>query len=229
MKHLRKITKIIFIILLLTGISLTIFPDYAYAGMPSFRLTDIAQLRLSTISFFLFIYIVASFSIFGLWNWLRQDFQKLPKLSFKKAMVLVLLWGLAFHLLLVMIAGTRELMTPKAWEKAGIIYKLSPDAFEELIEMRRHKLEILKTELWRVAEKHEGKFPLKKDLSQDILLEPRGKLPYNYVEGLSIELPTLVLAYEPDTYGQERMALLTNGSIELLSLMRIQVMMENAK
>jgi len=228
MKHLRKIT----LILLLTGLSLTIFPDYAIAGMSDVTLTDIAQLRLSTISFFLFVYLGSSFSIFGLWTWLRQDFPKLPKLSFAKAMALVLLWGLTFHLLLVMIAGTRELMTPQAWEKAGIINKLSPAAFEQLIEMRRHSLGTLKTELWRLAEEHEGKFPLKKELlsvSPDILLEPRGKLPYNYVEGLSINSPLQVLAYEPNTYGQERMTLLTNGSVELLSWRGIQKMMGDEK
>jgi len=228
MRHLQKNT----LVLLLTGIGLTIFPENAYAGMPTFVLSDVAALRLSTISFFLLVYLGSSFGVFRLWNWLRQDFQKLPELSFKKAMALVLIWGLAFHLLLVMIAGTRGLITPQAWEKAGIVYQLSPDAFEEFVEIRRHKMEPLKKELWNFAEKHSDKFPLKQELlsiSPNILLEPGGKMSYNYVEGLSIKSPSLILAYEPDTYGQERMTLLTNGNIELLPLKAIKKMMRVTK
>jgi hypothetical protein len=36
----------------------------------------------------------------------------------------VVLLGLCFNLILLMIAGTRELMTPGAWEKGKTIYQL---------------------------------------------------------------------------------------------------------
>ncbi|NTW21288.1 MAG: hypothetical protein HGA42_17645 [Nostocales cyanobacterium W4_Combined_metabat2_030] len=232
MKNSGKILTIFGLTVLFIGISLAIFVDAAYAGMPSVTLTDIATLRLTTISFFLFTYLAASLGIFYLWNWLRQDFTKLPKLSFSKAMALVLIWGLAFHLVLVMIAGTRELMTPKAWEKAGIIYQLAPDNFQQILDSRRHKLEILKEKIWTFVNKNKGNFPSKKDLlafSPEILLEPTGKLNYNYVEGLNINSPIQPLAYEPDSYGQERMVLLTNGNIELLSINSIQKLMEDKK
>ena len=231
MKPYQKITKKYFFIFLLTGILFTTAIDIAHAGMPSIVLTDIAKLRLSTISFFLFTYLAASLGIWRLWNWLQTDFDRLPRLSFTKALALVFLWGLAFHLLLVMIAGTRELMTPEAWEKAGVIHKLAPDKFEQMIEMRRYHLQRLKNQIWPLAEKNQGKFPTKQELLAiypDIFLDPTGKSAYNYLEGLSIPVssPPLVLAYEPDSYGQERMVLFTNGSIELLSLTGIQELMD---
>jgi hypothetical protein len=36
----------------------------------------------------------------------------------------VTLWGLLFLLILTMISGARELMTPGAWEKHGSTYEL---------------------------------------------------------------------------------------------------------
>lgn len=204
----------------------------AYAGMPSFTLTDIARFRFSTISFFLMIYIAASFIILRLWNFLRKDFHHLPKLSFFKALVFVFLWGLAFHLILVMIAGTRELMTPEAWEKAGVIHKLSPDTFQQSIDTRRHKLEVLKQGLWRFAESHAGQFPHEQErssLPEEAWLAPAGDLKYRYVDGLAIKSLPIPLAYEPDTYGQERMALLTNGQIELLPVDAIESLIKEKK
>ncbi|MEX2173364.1 MAG: hypothetical protein WD872_03320 [Pirellulaceae bacterium] len=37
---------------------------------------------------------------------------------------MVALWGLLFVIVLTMISGARELMTPGAWEKQGLTYKL---------------------------------------------------------------------------------------------------------
>lgn len=218
-------------ILILVPFTLIASIEVAHAGMPSVVLTDIAKQRLSTISFFLFIYLLASYGIFYLWNWVQTDFPQIPKLTLKKSMGLVLIWGLAFHLLLVIIAGTRELMTPKAWEKAGIVHQLAPDRFQQNMEMRQRNLAILKQQVWQLAEKNQGEFPSKKELlaiSPHILLEATGKLNYNYIEGLTVRSPLQPLAYEPDSYGAERMVLLTNGNIELLSLNAIQeLLMEN--
>lgn len=204
----------------------------AYAGMPSIVLTKIAKLRLTTISFFLFIYILSVSSIFTIWNYVQKDFPQLPKLSFVKAMALVFLWGLAMQLILVMVAGTRELMTPKAWESAGIIYELTPDAFQKLIETRQYKLEILKKELWNFAKNNSGKFPTKRELkaiSEDILLDSTGKNPYNYVENLTLNSPFQPLAYEADTFGNQRMVLFTNGNIEILEINLIEKLIGEVK
>jgi hypothetical protein len=204
--------------------------DTAFAGMPIFSLTEIARLRLSTISFFLLVYLLVSFGILKLWNMLQKDFSVLPKLSFRRALALVFLWGLAFHLVLVMIAGTRELMTPEAWQKAGVIHKLSPDEFEQLLQSRRYKLERLKDALWHYAQEHDGQFPQKhidSNFPQEAWISPTGKERYVYVPDLSLNNQGMKpLAYEPAEYGQERLILFSNGIIELLSLDAIQQMLK---
>ena len=96
----------------------------ASAGMPSFTLTDVARARLEAISFFLAMFFVLSGVVQGIWNSLRGDFPRLPRLSYKRAVGLVALWGMLFVLLLTMISGARELMTPGAWEKDGLTYKV---------------------------------------------------------------------------------------------------------
>ncbi len=196
--------------------------NVAYAGMPSLTLTDFARLRLSTLSFFLLIYFIASIAIFGLWHFLRQEFSTLPQLSFQKSLAFVFLWGIAFYLVLLMIAGTRELMTPKAWEKAGIIHQLAPDKFQQFLDTRRYKLEQLRTELWHFAEKHHGKFP--QEQSNPLWFAPAGKQKYQYISGLTSQSPIQPLAYEPDNYGQERMTLLTNGMIDIFPIETIKIM-----
>lgn len=202
-------------------------PLVVQAGMPFFSLTEMARFRFSTISFFLLIYVLASFCIYKLWNYLRNDFQRLPKLPFSKALVLMFMWGLAFHLLLVMIAGTRELMTPQAWEKAGVIHKLSPDKFKQYSEMRRHKISLLKDALWKYADEHAETFPAGKEKAQlpdELWLAPAGDLQYRYQEGLRRGPLAVPLAYEPDTYGYERFTLLSNGSVELLPIDVIELL-----
>jgi len=99
-------------------------PAALLAGMPTFRLDDVARLRMQTISFFLLGFFVSSLLIKLLWNNLRKDFPRLPRLSYGKALGLVTLWGLLFVLVLTMISGARELITPGAWEKQGATYRL---------------------------------------------------------------------------------------------------------
>lgn len=101
-----------------------LFPAVAQAGMRSYNLTDVARLRFENASFFLVILLVSALLIQLLWNYLRRDFPRLPRLSYGKAMLIVLLWGLLFILVLSMVAGARELMTPGAWEKQGTAYHL---------------------------------------------------------------------------------------------------------
>ena len=100
----------------------------AWAGMPSVSLSDVASLRLSGISFFLVLLLLSAVGFRYLWNYVRRDFSRLPYLNYKMALAFVLLLGLLLNVILLMIAGTRELMTPGAWEKSGITYKLKPGA-----------------------------------------------------------------------------------------------------
>src|SRR5687767_15824936 len=97
----------------------------ARAGMPSFTLTDAASLRLQSISFFLVVFLLSALVIRWIWNALTTDFPRLPRLSYPKALGLVALWGLLFLLVLTMISGARELLTPGAWKKdEGLTYTL---------------------------------------------------------------------------------------------------------
>jgi len=100
----------------------------AFAGMPVISLSDIATLRLSGISFFIGLILLAAWFIRFLWNYLRHDFPRLPLLNYRRAVALVLLLGLCFNIVLLMISGARELMTPGAWEKHGTTYQLKPAA-----------------------------------------------------------------------------------------------------
>ena len=77
----------------------------ALAGMPSITLSDLARVRLQTISFFLVVFLLCSWVVRRIWNGLRKDFSWLPFLSFRRAMGLVGLWGLLFVLVLTMISG----------------------------------------------------------------------------------------------------------------------------
>ena len=115
----------------------------ATAGMPSVTLadvpravrtvtetglTDLARQRLEVLSFFLLGLCACAGVIRWVWNGLRKDFPVLPRLSYARALGLIVLWGLLFVLVLTMISGARELMTPGAWEKKGLTYKLVPPA-----------------------------------------------------------------------------------------------------
>ena len=96
----------------------------ALAGMPSYTLTDVARMRLETISFFTVAFLVFAALVKLLWNCLAADFPKLPRMTYTKALAAVVLWGLLFMLVLTMISGARELLTPGAWEKKGATYQL---------------------------------------------------------------------------------------------------------
>lgn len=105
-------------------------------GMPSILLEDIdtmlrlsgtAEQRLQAISFFLIAMIFSVVVIRLLWNVVASDSGWLPKLTWMKALAVVVLWGSLFVLVLTMISGARELMTPGAWKKDGITYSLEQD------------------------------------------------------------------------------------------------------
>ena len=104
---------------------IALLPATAHAGMPApVTLTDIGRMRLQTISFFLLVLVLSAALIQWLWNGLRPTFPRLPRLNFPRALGLVVLWGLLFIVVLAMISGARELMTPGAWEKHGATYRL---------------------------------------------------------------------------------------------------------
>lgn len=66
----------------------------ADAGMTVITLTDLARLRLDSLSFFLVAFLLISLGVKGLWNHLAKVLVALPRLNFTRAMAVVLLSGL---------------------------------------------------------------------------------------------------------------------------------------
>jgi hypothetical protein len=114
-------------------VSLSLQPT-AWAGMAAPTLEDIprlltlsnmAKLRLDAISFFVVCLLGIAWAIQRVWNSLAKDFPRLPRISYWRCLGLMGLWGLLFLLVLTMISGARELMTPGAWKKNGLTYQLT--------------------------------------------------------------------------------------------------------
>lgn len=221
--------------LLMTVLFAVGIPQRALAGMPSFNLSDLARMRLEGISFFIGILLLVAYAIKRMWNFYRKDFPNLPELNFKKSLVLVLLWGLAFHLVLSMITGTREIMTPKAWERQGLIYKLKESIEEDasgnaiiLAKMRQRKLSALRIALWSYAQNHKGQFPPGPEVAEIPnkawkVLEP-SDLRYRYVKDQKVDVGQAPLVYEPGIYGENRYVLFTNGKIQRMDIESIHQM-----
>jgi hypothetical protein len=123
----------------LAGAALSLMvANAALAGMAAPTLEDVprvlslsnmAKLRIDAISFFLVCLLAIAWAIQCVWNSLVKDFPKLPRISYLRSLGLMGLWGLLFLLVLTMISGARELMTPGAWKKSGWTYELrEPDS-----------------------------------------------------------------------------------------------------
>jgi hypothetical protein len=191
-----------------------------FAGMPSFHLTDIAKMRIENISFFLAAFLVTAFLIKLLWNYLAKDWTFLPALSYGKALGLVTLWGLLFVLVLTMISGARELMTPGAWEKNGATYQLVDESKSSRQLERRGQLLKLKDALWTYADEHGEAFPpARSEPGIPATLwnvpDPSG-MQYLYVPGVRGESATS-LAVEPDLFGDRRFVLCVDGQIRTMT------------
>jgi hypothetical protein len=214
--------------LLAAGLLICVCVSPARAGMASplpievrrmLLLNESAEFRLQAISFFLAVFLSCALIVKWLWNFLQRDFPRLPRLTFAKALVGVFLWGLVFVLVLSMIAGARELMTPGAWKRHGVTYKLAGEADRNRAELRHSQMDKLRAALWHYAAKHNGKFPLRlKDaISPELRQVPEsGGVNYVYCTNMSVDMPASVLAYEPEIEGDERWVLLTNGEIVVL-------------
>ena len=208
-------------------------------GMPSVTLSDLAVPRLEVISFFLMGLLISALVVKLVWNALCKDFVWLPRLSYGKACGVVVLWGLLFVVVLTMISGARELMTPGAWEKHGATYKLAkedkpgPDN-REMAKWweRRSQIEDLKLHLNHHAQQHDGVFPQTLD-ELDVPRETR-EVPgisgtrYILVPGCSRNGPPRVLAYEPEVYEGKHFVVFTSGPPRELAYDEIQQLLEPA-
>jgi hypothetical protein len=209
-----------------------LWTDQASAGMPSVSLadvpralrtvsqtglTDLAHQRIEVISFFLLGLLVCAGVIRWVWNGLRKDFAVLPRLSYARALGFIVLWGLLFVLVLTMISGARELMTPGAWEKRGLTYRLvqpPPPPIEAEITARYEAIRQLGERLVDYAQRHEGAYPAPEQAGEiperfwRVPSPPGGR--YVYVGG-RLGVP---LAYEPESVGPDRLVLMLSGMIQ---------------
>ena len=209
------------------------YPSILFAGMPSFSLSDVAQMRLEVISFFLLLFVLSGFALRWVWNGLARDFPRLPKLTYFRAMGLMMVWGALFVLVLTMISGARELMTPGAWKKDGVTYKLADDAtpmkteFSQRSDLtsdseRKKKLNDLRFELWNFAAKNNGRFP--KDRESGKILPELWQCGHPSLtrfilvpaQQLNAGKATL-LVVEPDVFEGMRFGLFTDGVIRIVT------------
>lgn len=212
---------------------MTTFPvlnSFVVAGMPSISLTDIARMRLDTISFFVLVVVVSAWVIKLLWNSLQRDFTRLPRLSYRGSLAGVVLWGLAFIIVLTMISGARELMTPGAWTKNGLTYKLNqevdrpddtePDSANESQETARQ--DQLRS-LWRALVDVSATRSLPDRIDDRTVaakqLQPPGVVGGHYLFGSCRDLKgeRQLLAFEPEYFANGQYALFTDGTVTLMN------------
>jgi len=205
------------------------FSQIAFAGMPSISLSDVAAMRFESISFFVFVLLGSAFAIQVLWNWLRRDFSRLPRLTYAKACGIVVLWGLLFVIVLTMISGARELLTPGAWEKVGLTYRLKKQNLSQiderelkLREVERKHLEQLADLLALYAVNHGGNYPESQTVAEippaRWLIRPHGEIRFSYTPGLQTSDTEVPLAYSPMSDGKPIPVLLAGGEITQLDL-----------
>ncbi len=190
----------------------------AQAGMTVYGLRDIYRLRFEEVSFFLFLLILCAFVFQLLWNYAIKGFTFLPRLKFRQSACLTLLLGLAMLLILTMISGIREVLTPGAWRRQGTSYRLNDPSQEPA---RRRSLEQLRHALFEYAQSHEGRFPphdFVPEISEKLWESPdQHGSHYIYSGGLTMTNQGALLVVEPSHFGEQRFGLLISGEIQSLS------------
>ena len=197
-----------------------LIPVSAHAGMTMPGFTDLAQSRFQVLSFFLLLYLVLAFIYQRVWNSLTKDFPKLPRIRYRGALGALTVCGLFIYVVLTMISGARELMTPGAWARSGMHYNLREperDPKPWLDSARHASLERLRTALLSYSGRHGGAFPASREqedfpASEWNSIDPNG-LPLVYMPGLKPDVGKEVLAYEPSSFGANRFVLLSDGEI----------------
>ncbi len=221
----------------------------AQAGMPSFTVADFRNVvsdpasnprRLEALSFFFVLFLVSGFGVQRIWNSLRHEFPLLPRISYGKSLGVVTLWGLLFTLILTMISGARELMTPGAWEKKGAIHRLAGDpslVAEEQISARYQALLQLAKRLFLYAEEHNKSFPPPPATNEipDRLWQMPGTSGERYVYMGGTEMgedyvnEPQPVAYESDAYGPDRLVIMSDGDILWMPISKITSLLKKER
>jgi len=210
---------------LIYAIALLVFAPTlsAHAGMTVYGLRDIYRLRLEEISFFIVLLLVCAFFIKVIWNYAVKGFAFLPKLKFLQSLCLSILFGLLTLLILTMISGIREVLTPEAWRKQGSSYRLNASSQEPV---RRRGMEQLRSALFDYSKQHDGHFPAS-DFGSEIaekLWEAPDQIGTHYIYsgGLTTNDTERALALEPLNFGDQRFVLFVSGELRSLSKSEIE-------
>jgi hypothetical protein len=194
--------------------------------MTVYDLTDVAKLRLEDISFFGFLLLGAALGIRFLWNYLARDFARLPRLSFRKSLSLTVLLSLLMLLILVMISGAREILTPGAWYRQASHYR--PNDIGNA-EERQQSIGVLQTTLLQYAHSHDGHFPPHDyvgDIPAGVWEAPDSSgTRYIYLGGLTLGQTNALLVCEPQNFGDERLVIFADGNIQKLKTAEIHRLM----
>lgn len=200
------------------GMGATFPTDWTSERLPhSAWLDDWIDARLQAISFFGLLTLASGKAVQVLWNVARGDWERWPRLTYRRSLAFTLLWGVMFVVVLTMISGARELMTPGAWRKMGWTYELAkppprPDDDTE----RREGLAQLKLRLWTYAGLNERQFPDTPDQLGDgdaWRIPGQPGLTYRLVPGRRISTAGELLVCEPQIGSGDRLVLLTNGVV----------------
>jgi len=190
-----------------------------YAGMTSYTLRDVYRLRFQGLSFFIFLLFACAFLFQITWNYVAKGFRSIPRLNYWRAFSLSFMLGLAMLLILTMISGIREVLTPGAWRRQGTAYRLNDPAQEPV---RRRSIEHLRAALFEYARSHNGKFP-----PHDFVPEIPEKIwessdeygsHYVYHGGFTTNDINALVAVEPPNFGEKRLAIMGSGSVEFVGL-----------
>lgn len=202
-------------------------PHFSYSAASSRPSGDA---RLQAISFFAACLLLSAWGVQRLWLVLRRDLTWLPVLGYWRSLSLVVLWGLLFVIVLTMISGARELMTPGAWRKQGWTYKLSETepplaAAADPQANRRAALERLRLALWQYAATHQGQFPASDDPAIEATLwqiPAQPGLKFTIIPDRTAEETGRLLVFEPGSEADERLVLMTNGMVGTMRSAEIQ-------
>src|SRR5262245_7321839 len=190
----------------------------ANAGMTTYDLKDVVRLRIEDISFFAVLLLVSGLGIRFLWNHVATGLPILPRLSYSRALCLTGVLSLFMLLVLSMISGARELLTPGVWRRQGNAYYVNDPASEP---MRRQSMEALRGALGSYAREHNGLFPphdFVPEIPEKIWQSPdRLGTRYIYAGGRTPARGTNLIACEPVQFGDERFVLLANGEIRKMN------------
>jgi hypothetical protein len=186
--------------------------------------------RLQAFSFFVVAILICAAGVRYLWNLARHDWPQLPLLTYRRSLAFTLIWGLVATIVLTMISGARELMTPGAWRKQGWTYKVPVTDSQEphFRSMRRAAVEQLRVALLQYAALNSGRYPESKaDVPADWTIPAHPGFELLYQSGVQPTSAGEILVYEPELGDDERLILLSNGMIGTMRTQEIEAALKS--